>query len=108
MLLVVTLYPYNQRWMGKMTRAQESKTFEREMAADEVLFIVNNDGKKCEIVGGKNQTIEDGYIYLIDLSNNAVLQVGEEGFVDGAYDAHESLEAIDAILAERSIAPKGP
>lgn len=106
MLLVVTLYPYNQRWIGKMTRAQESKTFEREMAADEVVFIVNNEGKTCEIVGGKNQTMEDGYTYLIDLSNNAVLQVGEEGFVDGTYDAHASLDDINAILAERPSAPK--
>jgi hypothetical protein len=87
---------------------QTSSRFDRDMAADEVVFIVDAEGRSCKIVGGKNLTVEDRYVYTIQLLDRSVLQVGEEGFVEGFYDAHDSLEEIDDILTAYYKAPKGP
>jgi hypothetical protein len=77
------------------------------MAPGETVFIVDQDGMACEIVGGRNTMPEDGYSYAISGDGGTVYQVRSDGEVDGEYDAHASREDIDHILSEPPVSP-GP
>ncbi len=73
---------------------------DRAMGATETIFVVDSEGRTLELVGGINQTFEDGYTYRVSYHGNIIYQIAESGFVDGEYDAHASLEAIARVLEE--------
>lgn len=76
---------------------------DRNMEPDETAFIVNSEGKTCEIVGGRNVSFEDGYAYTLSQDGETVYQVGEKGLIDGEYTFHPSAETIQAILNPPSV-----
>lgn len=79
---------------------------DREMAMDEVVFIVDQEGRTCEIVGGKNRSFDDGYSYTLSPDGKAVYQCGTDGVIYGEFDPHPSAEAIEEIL--RSVNTTSP
>ncbi len=80
---------------------------DRGMAENEVVFIVDQEGRTCEIVGGKNRSFDDGYSYTLSADGNIVYQCGTDGVIDGEFDPHPSAEAIDEILRSINTTPPG-
>lgn len=51
---------------------------DRNMEPDETAFIVDSEGKTCEIVGGRNVSFDDGYTYTLSQDGETVYQSGEK------------------------------
>lgn len=72
---------------------------DRDMRPDERVFIMDYEGRICEILGGRNLSFESGCVYTLSDDGCTVNLIGSEGFVENSYDAHPSREAILDIIA---------
>ncbi|MCZ7862622.1 hypothetical protein O9X98_14700 [Agrobacterium salinitolerans] len=72
---------------------------DKPMPKDITAFIVDDEGKTCELRGGVNVSFEDGRTYTISDAGDSIYRVCSDGEIDGEFTRYESRAAIEAVLA---------
>jgi hypothetical protein len=71
---------------------------DKPMPEDTTVFIVDDEGRTCQLRGGVNVSFEDGHKYTVSESGDTVYRVCGDGEIDGEFTLYDSCAAIEAVL----------